>query len=80
MSVSEHPVQQPIRMIQVPCDEHGNPKEYIVGRGGITRLEATTKSGMHADIAYIRVWSGELAVAEFCKHSLSGVYFGEDGA
>ena len=75
MKVSEHPIKQPIRMIQVPCDEHGNPKDYIVGRQGVTRIEATTKSGLHADVAYIRVWCGDKAAAEFCQHSLSGVYF-----
>lgn len=73
--MSEHPIDQPIRMIQVPCDKHGNPKEYIVGRNGVTRIEPTVKSGMHADIAYIRVWGDGKAIAEFCQHSLSGVYF-----
>lgn len=75
MSAFEHPVQQEIRMIQIPCDETGNPKEYVVGRPGVTRIEATTKSGMHADIAYVRVWDGDKAVAEFCQHNLSGLWF-----
>lgn len=75
MDNSEHPIDQPIRMIQIPCDEGGNPKEYIVGRNA-TRIEATTKSGLHSNIAYVRVWDGDLAVAEFCQHSLSGVWFG----
>lgn len=74
--MTEHPVDQPIRMIQIPCDERGNPREFTVGRNGVTHIEATTKSGMHADIAYIRVWCGDKALAEFCQHSLSGVYFG----
>lgn len=78
--MSEHPITQPIRMIQIPCDEGGNPKEYIVGRGGITRIEATTKSGLHADIAYIRVWQGDEAVGEFCQHHLSGVWFEQRAA
>lgn len=75
MTVTEHPVKAPIRMIQVPCDETGNPREFIVGRAGVTRIEACTKSGLHADIPYVRVWSDQQAVAEFCQHSLSGVYF-----
>lgn len=73
--MSEHPIEKPIRMIQIPCDEGGNPKEYIVGKFGVTRIEACTKSGMHADIPYVRVWCGDEAAAEFCQHSLSGLWF-----
>ena len=48
---------------------------YTVGRSGVTRIEACTKSGMHADIPYVRVWKGEIAAAEFCQHQIQGVYF-----
>ena len=33
--------------------------EYVVGGNGVTRIEAFTKSGMHADIPYVRVWCGD---------------------
>lgn len=49
--------------------------EYLVGRGGVTRIEAFTKSGMRADIPYVRVWRGDEPLAEFCQHGIVGVYF-----
>ena len=66
----EHPIKQQIRSVSV-YDGH----QYEVGRCGITRIEACTKSGMHADIPYIRVWCGNLAISEFCQHNIIGVYF-----
>lgn len=68
----EHPVNQPIDMISIGPDEAGVMR---VGESGITRIEPCTKSGMHADIPYVRVWKGDVAVAEFCQHNLTGVYF-----
>lgn len=41
----------------------------------VTRIEAFTKSGMHSDIPYVRIWAGDRAVAEFCQHQIVGVYF-----
>ncbi len=67
--MSEHPIDQVIN-----CVDSGNGK-YIVGIRGVTRIEACTKSGMHADIPYIRVWADDHCMAEFCQHTLSGVYF-----
>lgn len=68
--MSEHPVEQPIKDIDVDQESY-----YTVGRSGVTRIEACTKSGMHADIPYVRVWAGDVAVAEFCQHNIVGVYF-----
>lgn len=70
----EHPIQQPIRTLVV-FEHDGGHETYQVGFGGITRIEACTKSGLHADIPYVRVWKGEEAVAEFCQHNIRGVYF-----
>lgn len=52
-----------------------NDTSYTVGKDGVTRIEATVKSGMYADIAYVRVWAGDKPVAEFCQHNIVGVYF-----
>jgi hypothetical protein len=72
--MEEHPINQPIRGIDVYL---GEPIiAFRVGRDGVTRIEACQKSGMHANIPYIRVWKGEVCEAEFCQHSLEGVYFG----
>lgn len=71
----EHPIQQPIRAIDVA--PVGGGYGYEVGREGVTRIEPTTKSGLHADIPYVRVWAGEVALAEFCQHNIIGVYFDE---
>lgn len=67
----EHPVNQQIEAIELT---HGGER-YWVGRDGVTRIEATTKSGLHADLAYVRVWQGDTALAEFCQHNIAGVYF-----
>lgn len=48
---------------------------FCVDLNGITRIEKWAKSGMHANIAYVRVWKGDHLVAEFCQHALAGVYF-----
>lgn len=74
--MNEHPIQQPIRGIDLPSD-NGRRRNYVVGRGDVTRIEAATKSGMHAYIPYIRVWKGEVCEAEFCQHNIVGVYFAE---
>ena len=80
----EHPVDQEIDYIVV---EHGTeglvevgaryPESYRVGYEGVTRIEACTKSGMHANIPYVRVWRGDVAVGEWCQHNIVGVYFKE---
>ena len=72
---NEHPIAQDIKRITI---SHGD--EYNVGYGGVTRIQATTKSGLCADMAYIRIWKGDVAVAEFCQHNIVGVYFNEDAA
>lgn len=73
--MTEHPVQQPIREIDVFIDADNDPLFYRVGRESVTRIEACTKSGMHADIPYVRVWAGDQCLAEFCQHNIVGVYF-----
>lgn len=71
----EHPVTgQEISTIYWLAPEGVCP--YLcVGYEGVTRIEKTTKSGMHANIAYVRVWAGEQAVGEFCQHQLTAVFF-----
>lgn len=69
MSV-EHPIDQEIVSI---CVAQGVC--HATGFEGVTKIEACTKSGMHADIAYIRVWKGDVAFAEFCQHNIVAVYF-----
>lgn len=53
---------------------------WWVGYNGVTRIEAFTKSGMHADIPYVRVWKGDQPYAEFCQHNVVGVYFKSKGS
>lgn len=76
----EHPVAQPIRAIDVYIDADHDPVFYVVGRCDVTRIEACTKSGLHADIPYVRVWKGEVCEAEFCQHNIVGVYFAQPEA
>lgn len=70
---AEHSVEQAIRAIDTTAGGGG----YIVGTGGVTRIEACVKSGMYSNIPYIRVWKGEFCEAEFCQHNIIGVYFGD---
>lgn len=72
--MTEHPVKQQIKCIQIDSIP-GVESAYNLGSNGVTRIEATTKSGLHADIPYIRVWAGDTALAEFCQHNIVGIYF-----
>lgn len=72
--MSEHPVDQPIEMIEIDTIPESQAT-YRVGRNGVTLIEACTKSGLHADIPYVRVWAGDECKAEFCQHNIVGVYF-----
>lgn len=75
----EHPVEQPIRSIQIDTiaglGPDGDGNTYFVGDHGVTRIEACQKSGLHANIPYVRVWAGDTCLAEFCQHNIVGVYF-----
>ena len=75
--MKEHPITQEIYAISV-FNHGGGGEGYTVGYEGVTRIEATTKSGLHADIPYIRIWKGDLASAEFCQHNIVAVYFKEE--
>jgi hypothetical protein len=72
--MEEHPIEQPIRAIEIDTipEVQGS---YTVGRNGVTRIEACTKSGLHANIPYVRVWKGSICEAEFCQHNIVGLYF-----
>ena len=74
--MTEHPIKQEIIAIDVVTipDVQGS---FVVGTNGITRIEACEKSGMHANIPYIRVWAGDTCMAEFCQHNIVGVYFSD---
>lgn len=78
----EHPVAQEIdyinvgdRSVEYPSGIVTESESYRVGYDGVTRIEACTKSGMHASIPYVRVWRGDVAVGEWCQHQIVGVYF-----
>lgn len=71
----EHPVQQDIAGVQIFHPNGLSQDTYRVGEPGVTRIEATIKSGMHADIPYVRIWDGDVAVGEFCQHNIVGVWF-----
>jgi hypothetical protein len=72
--MGEHPVNQEIKEILIDTIPDSQAS-YAVCRSGVTRIEACTKSGMHADIPYVRVWAGDVCLAEFCQHQIVGVWF-----
>jgi len=70
----EHPTDKPIHSMMVVS--HNNGEEfYKVGEKNVTKIEPFTKSGMHADIPYIRVYKNGEVHSEFCQHSIVSVYF-----
>ena len=75
-----HPIRQPIKAIVVrwndPCGSAGD-RVWRVGDNGTTRIEATIKNGEYAHIPYLRVWRGDVAVAEYCQHAVMEVLFEE---
>lgn len=71
--------KQPIRMIVI-AHRADETVGFSVGYLGITRIEPFTKLGMYGDIPYLRCWKGDIAVAEFCQHSIVGTYFDEAAA
>lgn len=71
--MEEHPINQAIQSIEIP-DGADSFCSYTVGQN-CTRIEATFKSGLHANMPYIRVWRDDVALAEFCQHNIVGVYF-----
>lgn len=75
-----HPTRQPIKAIVVrwndPCGADGD-RAWCVGFDGVTHIEATMKNGEYAHIPYLRVWRGDVAVAEYCQHAVMEVQFEE---
>lgn len=76
MASKEHPVDQEIVMVEVSEDS----VYRVSASSGITRIEACTKSGMHADIPYVRIWRGDTCLAELCQHNILALHFGENKA
>lgn len=62
-----------IEIEAIDTDQQGSG--YRIDRNGVTRIEAFTKSGMHSEIPYVRVWIGDRPRAEFCQHQIVGIYF-----
>ncbi|MFG1429364.1 hypothetical protein [Roseixanthobacter glucoisosaccharinicivorans] len=76
-----HEVPQPIREVIVTYDDyqtHTMGLAYCVGMDGVTRIEACAKSAEFSNIPYLRVWSGERCIAEFCQHKVAAVFFAKD--
>lgn len=71
----EHPIKQKIIAAIISPDGPNDAQTWVVGCLGVTRIESTKKSGMHADIPYIRVWKGDVAAAEYCQHNIIGIEF-----
>lgn len=74
MSDEEHPIKQKITHITVSDGDNG-AEAYHVGFNGVTHIEPCKKPGEYAYIPYVRVWKGDVCIAEFCQHRIVGVYF-----
>lgn len=77
---------QEITVVMFQHENGMTDNRYVVGYGGITKIEEVPLPGLHCDIPHIRVWQGDEKVAEFCKHAIVGIWFkhspppvGEDG-
>lgn len=75
----EHPIEQQIIHLHISCDEGGNPMDYIVGMN-CSRIEACQKSGMYANIPYIRVYEGDVCLLEACQHNVGYIRFTKEAA
>lgn len=76
-----HDVAQPIQEVVITYDDYKNHLvglAYCVGMDGVTRIEACMKNGEYAHIPYLRIWSGERCIAEFCQHKVAAVFFAKD--
>jgi len=70
-------VNQPIAMIALPASSLGGDGYMAVEHHGVTRIEEVLLPGYCADIPYIRVWRGGVCRAEFPRHQLLGIYYGD---
>lgn len=74
--MKEHPIKRQIVCIQIhPLGAGDCSPYYTVGQEDVTGIEACEKSGLYANLPYIRVWQGDDCIAEFCQHNIVGVYF-----
>lgn len=56
------------------------PEAYRVGFDNVTRIEAIEKPGEYCMLPYVRVWTGDVCLAEFSQHKIVGVYFSPTSA
>lgn len=73
----EHPVTQAVKSLWLFASPENGEEGFTVGSNGVTRIEQTVKSGMYADIPYLRVWRGEYCLGEYCQHNIMGITFSE---
>lgn len=71
--MNTHPIQQTIVGIATLACDTG--PDIVVGRRGVTRIEACEKPGEYAMIPYVRVWADDKCLSEFSQHSLQGLWF-----
>jgi len=64
-----------IQAVQVPCDQHGNPLDYVVGRQGVTAIKQTERNGEYCTIPYVEIWAGNDLLAVMCQHKLSFIQY-----
>lgn len=53
----------------------GTDQSYRVGFAGITKIEQFEKSGMYANIPYLRVYKDDQILSEHCQHNILSVIF-----
>lgn len=56
-------------------DADGNPREYVVGRGGITKIQETQENGEYAFYAWVEVWAGDELFARFPQNKLDAIFY-----
>lgn len=76
-----HDVDQPIAEVIVMYDDyqtHTMGIAHCVGCDGVTRIEACVKNGEYAHIPYLRIWSGDTVLVEYCQHKVAAVRYARD--
>lgn len=67
--------EQSIKVVMFQHENGMTDNRYVVGHGGVTKIEEFMLPALHCDIPHIRVWQGDEKVAEFCRHAIVGIFY-----
>ena len=63
-----------IKSILVYANEYGE-LVHKVGAVGVTEITKVSLAGPYNYVPYLKVWKGDILLAEFCQHNVVGVHY-----